>query len=120
MPIVKGPYQYTDDTGKDWTVVIDEAIGAQACFGFQEAVLGNPWLKSRDGSHRMRHAIVLASNGKAYQIPCGSNAATAYTTAGTTCTVHQSRDDTALNAVSYGYEGESVRTPKPAAPTQGA
>ena len=118
MPLTKGPYMYTDDRGDTFVVVIDAAIGAQAAFGFGEAVLGDPWLKSRDGSHKMRHCIVMASNGKSYQIPCGSKTATAYVTAGTAVTVHQSRDDTALNAVTYGYEGERRREPKPAAPTQ--
>jgi hypothetical protein len=118
MPLVKGPYNYLADDNSEWTVVIDAAIGAQAIFGFATHDPTHPVLKSNDRSFKMRHCLVIASNGKKYRVPCGTAAATAYVTNGTACTVHQARDDTALVGRTYGYEGERRRFAIGSAPTQ--
>lgn len=120
MPLVKGPYSYLADDGSEWQIMIDAAIGAQAIFGFGVADLTKPVIKSNDRSFHIRHCLVKASNGRTYRIPCGSHDATAYVTAGTTCHVFQARDDTQLDGVTYGYEGERRRFLVGSAPSQGA
>lgn len=119
MSLIKGPYSYLSDDGTEWQIVIDQAIGAQAIFGFGEADPTKPVIRGADRGFKIRHVLVIASNGKTYRVPCGTSDATAYVTAGTACVVHEARNATGLTGRTYGYEGERRRFTIGSAPTQG-
>lgn len=106
---------YTDDGGNDHTVLIDDVYIAQAGLGWV-ASTDTENVRKFDGGFKPRVALVRASSGETRRLPCGTNTATLYTTAGQACTVYHRRSSLQITAVSYGHEGERIRFIRPDAP----
>lgn len=100
-------YQYTDDTGRTWSMKVSKNIGENASWGFGALDTTDPVL-TQNGRSKPRQLVWIDPNtGRMTRTPVGTNTATIWTTP-TSYTSYGLDTTTDIVYSFYGRESERI------------